>query len=117
MQRRNRRCEIDDAKARVWKNSGWAVSEPGFQFYTENFLDASVYGEGDWVYGCEPALCLETQHFRDFPNQSGFLSTALASEQKYRSLAKSRLRSVFHGGWNPIDLLAPTLAQFSYGYP
>lgn len=45
------------------------TTEPGLQLYT----------------GARQALCLETQHFPDSPNQPGFPSTVLRSGSVYRS--------------------------------
>lgn len=38
------------------------TTEPGLQFYTGNFLDSTLTGKGNRVYGQHAALCLETQH-------------------------------------------------------
>jgi aldose 1-epimerase len=61
------------------------TTEPGIQFYTGNFLDASVHGKGGKTYGFRSALCLETQHFPDSPNHPGFPSTVLGPGQHYHS--------------------------------
>jgi aldose 1-epimerase len=53
------------------------TTEPGVQFYTGNFLDGSLKGKGDKVYGRYAGFCLETQHYPDSPNQPGFPSTIL----------------------------------------
>src|SRR5712692_2636789 len=47
------------------------TTEPGVQFYSGNFLDGTV-GKGGVVYKKRWALCLETQHFPDSPNQPTF---------------------------------------------
>ncbi len=59
------------------------TEEPGVQFYTGNFLDGSITGKGGRVYGHRSALCLETQHFPDSPNQADFPSTLLLPGQEY----------------------------------
>ncbi|WP_210586684.1 aldose epimerase family protein [Streptomyces sp. GESEQ-35] len=62
-----------------------ATTEPGLQFYSGNFLDGSFAGTGGSVYRQGDALCLETQHFPDSPNQPKFPSTTLRPGQTYRS--------------------------------
>ncbi len=59
------------------------TTEPGVQFYSGNFLDGSVRGKGGKAYPRRGALCLETQHFPDTPNQPGFPSTVLRPGQRY----------------------------------
>lgn len=55
------------------------TTEPGVQVYTGNFLSPTL--------GFQPhqAICLETQHFPDSPNQPQFPSTTLLPEQKFVS--------------------------------
>jgi aldose 1-epimerase len=62
-----------------------ATTEPGLQFYSGNFLDGTLVGSGGTVYRQGDALCLETQHFPDSPNQPTFPSTVLRPGQTYRS--------------------------------
>jgi aldose 1-epimerase len=60
------------------------TQEPGIQFYSGNFLDGSQHGkQGPIRY--RSALCLETQHFPDAPNQPHFPSTILRPGQVYRT--------------------------------
>lgn len=59
------------------------TTEPGVQFYGGNFIDGSDKGKGK-VYNFRGALCLETQHFPDSPNQPGFPSTVLKPGQTYK---------------------------------
>ena len=61
------------------------TTEPGVQFYTGNFLDGTVHGKGGKVYPFRGALCLETQHFPDSPNQPDFPSTELKPGATYSS--------------------------------
>jgi aldose 1-epimerase len=61
------------------------TTEPGVQFYSGNFLDGTVTGKGGVVYKKRWALCLETQHFPDSPNQPTFPSTVLRPGQEYRT--------------------------------
>jgi aldose 1-epimerase len=62
-----------------------ATTEPGLQFYSGNFLDGSFAGTSDRIYRQGDALCLETQHYPDSPNQPSFPSTVLRPGQTYRS--------------------------------
>ncbi|MER6089475.1 aldose epimerase family protein [Streptomyces bluensis] len=62
-----------------------ATTEPGLQFYSGNFLDGTFAGTGGRIYRQGDALCLETQHFPDSPNQPDFPSTVLRPGQVYRS--------------------------------
>jgi aldose 1-epimerase len=57
------------------------TSEPGFQFYSGNFLDGSEKGKGGTIYRYRSGLCLETQHFPDSPNQPSFPITILRPGQ------------------------------------
>jgi len=55
-----------------------ATTQPGIQFYTGNFLDGTLTGtRGGQKYVKNGALCLETQHFPDSPNQPSFPSVIL----------------------------------------
>ncbi len=53
------------------------TTEPGVQFYTGNFLDGAMKGKGGKAYTKRMALCLETQHYPDSPNQPKFPTTVL----------------------------------------
>ena len=53
------------------------TTEPGIQFYTGNFLDASRVGPSGRPYVRRSGLCLETQHLPDSPNHANFPSTEL----------------------------------------
>jgi aldose 1-epimerase len=70
------------------------TKEPGIQFYCGNFLDGSSVGKQGHVYPFRSGFCLETQHYPDSPNQSGFPSIILqpgrtyATETVYRFGAK-----------------------------
>ena len=61
------------------------TTEPGIQFYTGNFLDGAK-GKGGKAYQRRYALCLETQHFPDSPNQPNFPSTVLKPGQRYHTV-------------------------------
>ena len=57
------------------------TTEPGVQFYTSNFLDGDAINGG---FKQHAALCLETQHYPDSPNQASFPSTVLKPGETYR---------------------------------
>jgi aldose 1-epimerase len=50
------------------------TTQPGIQLYTGNFLDGTPATGG---FKQHEAYCLETQHYPDTPNQSGFPTTLL----------------------------------------
>lgn len=60
-------------------------TEPGIQFYSGNFLDGSLTGKYGQVYNQYAALCLETQHFPNSPNEPKFPSTVLKPGEKYQT--------------------------------
>ena len=60
------------------------TTQPGVQFYSGNFLDGKSVGIGG-AYQYRSALCLETQHFPNSPNQPNFPSTELKPGQEFRS--------------------------------
>jgi aldose 1-epimerase len=62
------------------------TDQPGLQFYTGNHLNGSITGKQGRVYKKRFALCLETQHFPDSPNQPSFPSTELKPGEKFRSV-------------------------------
>jgi aldose 1-epimerase len=59
------------------------TTQPGIQFYSGNFLDGSLKGKGGVRYQQYQALCLETQHYPDSPNQPNFPSTVLRVGETY----------------------------------
>lgn len=61
------------------------TTEPGLQFYTGNFLDGKFINRDGKPIKLHAALCLETQHFPDSPNEPGFPSTILRPGEKYHS--------------------------------
>lgn len=61
------------------------TEEPGIQFYSGNFLDGRLTGKSGKRYAYRGALCLETQHFPDSPNQPGFPSTVLRPGEQYQT--------------------------------
>jgi len=84
----NRKGKGVELAARVYDPTSGRVmevltTEPGIQFYSGNFLDASVPGKGGKSYPLRSGFCLETQHFPDSPNRSNFPSTVLRPGQTY----------------------------------
>jgi aldose 1-epimerase len=61
------------------------TTEPGIQLYTGNFLDGTLVGSSGGMYRQGDALCLETQHFPDSPNQPDFPSTELRPGETYET--------------------------------
>ncbi len=59
------------------------TTEPGIQFYSGNFLDGSLEGPDGTPFVQHGALCLETQHFPNSPNEDSFPSTILRPGKKY----------------------------------
>jgi aldose 1-epimerase len=61
------------------------TTEPGLQLYTGNLLDGSFKNRDGKPINQYAALCLETQHFPDSPNQTNFPSSILFPGKKYFS--------------------------------
>ncbi len=61
------------------------TTEPGLQLYTGNLLDGSFNNRDGKPIMMQSALCLETQHFPDSPNQIHFPSSILLPGKKYFS--------------------------------
>lgn len=68
------------------------TEEPAIQFYSGNFLDASLEGKGE-TYGLYSAFCLEPQHFPDSPNQPDFPSAILQPGEVYETSMSFRFRA------------------------
>ena len=61
------------------------TTEPGIQFYSGNFLDGTLTNtKNGQKYVQHAALCLETQHFPDSPNEPTFPNTILKPGETYR---------------------------------
>lgn len=56
------------------------TTEPGVQLYTSNYMDGGPINGG---FPKHAALCLETQHYPDSPNQPKFPTTVLRPGQTY----------------------------------
>lgn len=61
------------------------TTEPGFQFYSGNFLTGSIIGTGNVVYQKYFGLCLESEHYPDSPNRPDFPSTVLKPGETYKT--------------------------------
>jgi len=62
------------------------TNEPGIQFYGGNFMAGIDMGKYGKTFKFREALCLETQHFPDSPNQPNFPSTLLNPGEQYHSV-------------------------------
>ena len=60
-------------------------NQPGLQFYSGNFLDATSHGKANRLYREGDAIVMEPQIFPDTPNQPAFGSARLAPGQVYRN--------------------------------
>ncbi len=67
------------------------TTEPGLQLYTADYLDGTIIGRGNIVYGKNMGLCLEAQHFPDSPNKPNFPSTVLRPGEIYTQLTIYKL--------------------------
>ena len=61
------------------------TDEPGIQFYTGNFMAGDDKGKHGVLYPHRGALCLETQHYPDSPNQPSFPSVVVRPGETYTS--------------------------------
>ena len=61
-------------------------NQPGIQFYSGNFLDATVSGKAGRLYRMGDAIVLEPQMFPDTPNRPEFGSLRLEPGDTYRNL-------------------------------
>jgi aldose 1-epimerase len=60
-------------------------NQPGIQFYSGNFLDATIVGKAGKLYRQGDAIVLEPQMFPDAPNRPEFGSVRLNPGQTYRN--------------------------------
>jgi aldose 1-epimerase len=61
-------------------------NQPGIQFYSGNFLDATTSGKAGQLYREGDAIVLEPQMFPDTPNRPEFGSVKLEPGQTYRNI-------------------------------
>ncbi|SFM23664.1 aldose epimerase family protein [Methylobacterium pseudosasicola] len=67
-----------------------ASNQPGVQFYTGNFIDATIVGKSGLVYRQSDALAIEPELFPDTPNQPAFGSARLDPSATYRNVITYR---------------------------
>ncbi|HEU0066648.1 MAG TPA: aldose epimerase family protein [Sphingomonas sp.] len=60
-------------------------NQPGLQFYSGNFLDATSRGKANQLYRAGDAIVFEPQSFPDTPNHPAFGSARLAPGETYRN--------------------------------
>jgi aldose 1-epimerase len=72
------------------------TAAPGVQFYSGNFLDATVTGKSGHIYRQGDGLCLEPQVFPDSPNHPDFPSARLNPGQTYSNIIVYRFSTVRH---------------------
>lgn len=82
----------DDSRPAAWvydEASGRRMeiftTEPGMQIYTGNGLRGHMTGKEGMAYPFRSAVCFETMHFQDSPNQPQFPSTVLRPGEVFRS--------------------------------
>jgi aldose 1-epimerase len=68
----------------LWSN------QPGLQFYSGNFFDATTHGKSKHTYRMGDAIVMEPQIFPDAPNQQGFPDAKLMPGQTYRNVMTYR---------------------------
>ena len=61
-------------------------NQPGLQFYSGNFFDATSIGKNRRLHRMGDAIVMEPQLFPDTPNQQGFPSARLNPGQTYRNV-------------------------------
>lgn len=61
------------------------TTQPGVQLYTGNWMTGQFEGKPGQRYPERAALCLETQHFPDSPNQPGYPTTTLRPGERFES--------------------------------
>jgi aldose 1-epimerase len=62
------------------------TTEPGIQFNSGQYFDATLIGKSGMAYGKFGGLALETQHYPDSPNHKNFPSTELHPGTHYHSI-------------------------------
>lgn len=71
----------------LWSN------QPGLQFYSGNFFDATIKGKNGQLYRMGDAIVMEPQLFPDAPNQPNFPSARLEPGQTYHNVIVYKLSS------------------------
>lgn len=67
------------------------TTQPGVQLYTSNYVE-NIKGKEGIIYNKHAAVCLETQHFPDTPNQQSFPSTVLHPGETYEQVTIYRFK-------------------------
>ena len=67
------------------------TSQPGVQLYTANYVEG-IKGKEGIVYNKHSAVCLETQHFPDSPNQQFYPATVLQPGDEYHEATIYRFK-------------------------
>ncbi|OUL25298.1 aldose epimerase family protein [Nostoc sp. 106C] len=67
------------------------TDQPGMQFYSGNMLNGTFKTDAGKAIEQHTALCLETQHFPNSPNEPGFPSVILHPGEKYHTITKYKL--------------------------
>lgn len=68
-----------------------STTQPAIQFYTGNFLDGKLIADDGKPIAQHTALCLETQHYPDSPNQPSFPNTVLKPGETFHSTTVYKL--------------------------
>lgn len=86
----------DSDKEVIWAGAAWVpengrkmevlTDQPGMQVYTGNFMDGKGKSKEGKIYGKRSAICFETQHFPDSPNQPQFPSVELNPGETYEHI-------------------------------
>jgi len=95
----NAKGSITQLAAKVYNDESGIVmdvytTEPGIQIYTGNAMAKATNGKFDVTYIHRGAICLETQHYPDSPNQPDFPSTVLRPGEKYASRCIYQFKTV-----------------------
>ena len=95
----NSKGDISKVAAKVYSDESGIVmdvytTEPGIQFYSGNAMANATKGKFGVTYLHRGALCLETQHYPDSPNQPDYPSTVLRPGETYRSRCIYQFKTV-----------------------
>lgn len=79
------------------------TDQPALQVYTANGLKGDQVGKGGVAYPRQSAICLETMHFSDSPNQGDFPTTVLRPGDTFRSTTTYKFSCYTHKERNLIS--------------
>ena len=71
-----------------------STDQPGMQFYSTNFLSNQDIGKSGKRYTARSAICLETQHYPNSPNQPNFPSVLLEPSKEFHSTTSYAFRII-----------------------